>query len=78
MIQSLIKYPNPTIKLISSNVRFFNDELTQWITDMRDTMIANDLDALSAILIGIQQSIIVIKEGERYIPYMNARLDQAL
>lgn len=74
MIQSIIKYPNPTIKLISSNVRFFNDELTQWITDMRDTMIANDLEALSAILIGIQQCIIIIKEGERYIPYMNARL----
>jgi len=74
MIQNLIQYPNPTIKLISANVRFFNDELTQWITDMRDTMMANDLDALSAILIGIQQSIIVIKEGENYIPYINARL----
>jgi len=74
MIQSLIQYPNPTIKLISANVRFFNDELIQWITDMRDTMMANDLDALSAILIGIQQSIIVIKEGEHYIPYINARL----
>jgi len=74
MIQPLIKYPNPTIKLISANVRFFNDELTQWITDIRDTMIANDLEALSAILIGIQQSIIVIKEVENYIPYINARL----
>jgi peptide deformylase len=74
MIQSLIQYPNPTIKLISANVRFFNDELTQWITDMRDTMIANDLDALSAILIGIQQCIIVIKEGENYTSYINARL----
>ncbi len=62
------------MRLISANVRFFNDELLQWITDMRDTMIANDLDALSAILIGIQQSIIVIKEGEKYIPYINARL----
>ncbi|MFH0709540.1 MAG: peptide deformylase [Pseudomonadota bacterium] len=73
MIQPLIQYPNPAIRLISANVRFFNDELTQWIADMRDTMIANDLDALSAILIGIQQSIIVIKEGENYIPYINAR-----
>ncbi|MFZ3054115.1 MAG: peptide deformylase [Sulfuricurvum sp.] len=74
MIQPLIQYPDPTMRLISANVRFFNDELTQWITDIRDTMIANDLDALSAILIGIQQSIIVIKEGENYIPYINARL----
>jgi len=41
---------------------------------MRDTMIANDLEALSAILIGIQYSIIVIKEGDDYLPYINARL----
>ncbi len=74
MIQTLIQYPNPTIKLISANVRFFNDELLQWITDMRDTMIANDLEALSAILIGIQYSIIVIKEGDNYTPYINTRL----
>jgi peptide deformylase len=74
MIQSLLKYPDPTIKLISGNVRFFNDELAGWITDMRDTMAAHNLDALSAILIGVQQSIIVIKEGESYIPYINARL----
>ncbi len=73
MVQDLIQYPNPAIRLISANVRFFNDELMQWITDMRDTMRANDLDALSAILIGIQQSIIVIKEGENYISYINPR-----
>lgn len=73
MIQPLIQYPNPAIRLISANVRFFNDELTQWIADMRDTMMANDLDAISAILIGIQQSIIVIKEGDQYLAYINPR-----
>jgi peptide deformylase len=74
MIQPLLKYPDPKIRLISANVRFFNDELKQWIIDMRDTMIENDLEALSAILIGIQHSVIVMKEGEHYIPYINARL----
>lgn len=74
MIQPLLKYPDARIRLISSNVRFFNDELDGWITDMRDTMVANDLDALSAIHIGIQQSIILLKEGEMYVPYINARV----
>lgn len=74
MIQPLLKYPDPTIRLISANVRFFNDELRQWIGDMTDTMRANDLDALSAILIGIQYNIIVLKEADTYIPYINARL----
>lgn len=74
MVQPLLKYPDPAIRLISANVRFFNDELSQWITDMIDTMKANDLNALSAIMIGIQYSVIVIKEGDAYIPYINARL----
>jgi len=74
MIKNLITYPDPTIRLISANVRFFNDELSQWITDMTDTMRANDLDALSAIMIGIQYNIIVMKEGDIYTPYVNSRL----
>lgn len=74
MIQNLIKYPDPTIRLISANVRFFNDELKQWITDMIDTMKAHDLSALSAIMIGIQYNIIVMKEADSYTTYINGRL----
>jgi len=50
MVQSLLKYPDSRIRLISANVRFFNEELLQWIDDMVDTMKANDLEALSAIM----------------------------
>lgn len=74
MVKELIKYPNPTIRLICANVRFFNDELKAWIGDMIDTMSANDINALSAILIGIQYNIIVIKENNIYKPYINARI----
>lgn len=74
MIQNLIKYPDPTIRLISANVRFFNDELKQWIADMIDTMKAHDLSALSAIMIGIQYNIIVMKEADSYTTYINGRL----
>lgn len=74
MIKNLLKYPDPAIRLISANVRFFDDELLQWITDMIDTMKANNLEALSAIMIGIQYNVIVMKEGENFIPYINARL----
>ena len=73
MVQKLLKYPDPRIRLISGNVRFFNETLQQSITDMIDTMKANQLDALSAMQIGLQQNIIVIKEDDRYTPYINAR-----
>jgi len=74
MIKNLLKYPDPTVRLISANVRFFNDELHQYLIDMIDTMKANDLHALSAIMIGIQYNIIVIKEADDYTPYINGRL----
>jgi peptide deformylase len=74
MVQPLLKYPDSRIRLISANVRFFNDELLQWITDMVDTMKANDLNALSAIMIGVQYNIIVMKNADEYRPYINARL----
>jgi peptide deformylase len=74
MIQPLLKYPDPRIRLISANVRFFNDELRAWITDMIDTMKEHELDALSAILIGIQYNIIILKEADNYVPYINGRL----
>jgi len=74
MIQPLLQYPDPKIRLISANVRFFNDELNDWITDMCDTMKENDLHSLSAILIGIQYNVIVLKEGEKWTPYINARI----
>jgi peptide deformylase len=74
MVQPLLKYPDPNIRLISANVRFFNDELHTWITDMIDTMKAHELEALSAIFIGVQYSIIVLKEADIYTPYINARL----
>ena len=73
MVQQLLKYPDPRIRLISGNVRFFNETLHDIIEDMTDTMKANGLDALSAIQIGIQYNVIVLKEGEAYVPYINAR-----
>jgi lipopolysaccharide assembly outer membrane protein LptD (OstA) len=73
MVQPLLKYPDPRIRLISGNVRFFNNTLTDIIADMIDTMKANDLDALSAIQIGIQYNVIVLREDGAFTPYINAR-----
>ena len=73
MVQPLLKYPDPRIRLISGNVRFFNESLHDIIEDMIDTMKANGLEALSAIQIGIQYNVIVLKENGEYTPYINVR-----
>ncbi len=73
MIKPLLKYPDQKIRLISATVRHFDDTLKNYITDMIDTMKHNNLDALSAILIGLQYNIIVLKEDGEYKPYINTR-----
>ncbi|WP_345975044.1 peptide deformylase [Sulfurimonas sp. HSL3-7] len=74
MVLELLKYPDERIRLISGNVRFFDDSLQNIITDMVDTMKANGLEALSAIQIGIQYAVVVIKEADAYKPYINLRI----
>ena len=74
MVMDLLKYPDERIRLISGNIRFFDDSLQNIITDLVDTMKANDLTALSAIQIGIQYAVIVLKEGDHYKPYINLRI----
>ncbi len=74
MQQPLLKYPDPRIRLISGNVRFFNETLENIIEDMVDTMKAEGLDALTAIQIGIQYNVIVLHRDGKYTPYINARI----
>ena len=74
MVLELLKYPDERIRLISGNIRFFDDSLKNIITDLIDTMKANDLEALSAIQIGIQYAVIVLKEEGVYKPYINLRI----
>jgi len=74
MVLELLKYPDERIRLISGNIRFFDDSLQEIITDLVDTMKANNIDALSAMQIGIQYAVVVIKEDNVYKPYINLRL----
>ncbi len=74
MVLELLKYPDERIRLISGNIRFLDDSLQNIITDLIDTMKENDLKALSAIQIGIQYAVVVIKHGEEYKPYINLRI----
>lgn len=74
MVLELLKYPDERIRLISGNVRFFDESLQNIITDLIDTMKENKLDALSAMQIGIQYAVVVIKHGEEYKPYINLRI----
>jgi len=73
MVQKLVIYPDPRINSTSTDVRQFNQTLWDLLEDMKDTMIEHELTALSAIQIAYPYNIIIIKEGEEYVEYINPR-----
>ena len=64
MIKELIQYPTPLSLEFGANVRHFDDSLKTLIEDIKETMEANKLDALSAFQIGSPLSVIVIKKDD--------------
>ena len=62
MIKEIIKYPTTPSLEFGVDIRVFNDEMAQLAQDMKDTMNANSLDALSAYQIGSPKTLIIIKD----------------
>lgn len=74
MIKEIVTYPTMASLDFGANVRFFNEELFSLIQDLKDTIEANDLDALAAFQIGSPLSVIVIKQGNSYLELINPRV----
>ena len=64
MIQEITKYPTTASLEFGANVRHFNDELFNLIQDLKDTMQANELNALAGFQIGSPLAVIVIKDED--------------
>jgi len=72
MIKEIIQYPTVMSLEFGGNVRHFDDTLLGIIQDLKDTITANDLDALAAFQIGSPLAVIVIKqEGDQFIEMIN-------
>lgn len=74
MIKDIVTYPTMASLEFGANVRFFNEELVSLINDLKDTMKANDLDALAAFQIGSSLNVIVIKQGDDFLELVNPRV----
>ncbi len=62
MVKELLVYPDERIHIIAPDLRTFDESLFTLLEDMKDTMKANNLDALAANQIGVPKAVIVIKE----------------
>ena len=75
MIKEIVTYPTTPSLEFGANVRFFNDELFDLIKDLKDTINANNLNALSAFQIGSPLSVIVVKKDDgEYLELINSRI----
>ena len=74
MVRELVVYPDDRI-LACANVRSFKEDLDRLIQDIKDTMEANNLQALSAIQIARPFNVIVIKmDNGSYFELINPRI----
>jgi len=64
MIKNIIQYPTVESLEFGGNVRHFDDTLLEIIQDLKDTILANGLNALAAFQIGSPLAVIIIKEDE--------------
>ncbi len=62
MVRDLVTYPDKRIHITSPDLREFDERLFAVIEDLKDTIVANNTDALAAIQIAIPMSVIVIRE----------------
>ncbi len=71
MIKKIIQYPTVMSLEFGGNVRHFDNTLLEIIQDLKDTITANNLNALAAFQIGSPLAVIVIKQDDQFIEIIN-------
>ncbi len=75
MIQNIKKYPDESVNVNSGPIsNFASESFKDMVEDLIDTAKENNLEALSAILIGYPYQLFVLKENDEYKVYANARI----
>ncbi|QOP45744.1 peptide deformylase [Sulfurimonas paralvinellae] len=75
MVKEIVKYPTTPSLEFGGNIRHFDESLFELIQDIKDTMEANDLNALAAFQIGSPYAVILIKkEDGSYLEIINPRI----
>lgn len=74
MVKEIVVYPQTPSLEFGANVRFFNEELSRLIEDLKDTIEANNLDALAGFQIGSPLSVIVVKKDGEFLEFINPKV----
>ena len=74
MVREITTYPTTPSLEFGANVRFFDEKLFSLIQDLKDTMEANNLEALAAFQIESPLCVIVIKNKGEYLELINPKV----
>ena len=75
MVKEIVKYPTTPSLEFGGNVRHFDESLFELIEDLKDTIEANNLNALAAFQIGSPYAVIVVKQEDgSYLEIINPRI----
>ena len=75
MVKEIVQYPTTPSLEFGANIRHFDENLFKLIDDLKDTIEANNINALAAFQIGSPYAVIVIKkEDGSYLEIINPRI----
>jgi peptide deformylase len=74
LIRAITTYPTQLNSGFGGTVRHFDETLIQLITDLKETIDANNLEALSAFQIGSPLAVMVIKDNNEFIEIINPNI----
>jgi peptide deformylase len=75
MVKKIIQYPQSLGLAYAIDVRVFDETLFSLIDDLRDTIMENNLEGLSAFQIGNYYNVVVIKQDDNtFLEMINPRL----
>lgn len=80
MVKEIITYPTPPSVEYATDVRVFDENLLSLVEDIKDTIIENNLDGLSAYQIGSYYNVVVVKNvnsddsQESFLELINPRV----
>ena len=75
MVKELLVYPDDRIRVVSADVRSFDDDLKNLVQNMKDTIDANSAKALAAIQIAVPATVVIYKEDDgSFLELINPRI----
>ena len=75
MVREIVKYPTTPSLEFGADVRHFDESLFELIQDLKDTIEANNLEALAAFQIGSPNGVIIVKQKDgSFLEIINPRI----